>query len=58
MTYTQAVFLGHWIPIVVIFWLWCWYQSWKKKKARKRANVNGPKKNLASLVYHKKEIGG
>jgi len=47
MSRTQAVFLGHCIPMAITFWLWCWYYSEKRKKVRQRANVNGLKGKLS-----------
>ena len=47
MDHTQAVFLGHYIPMAIAFWLWCWYHSLESKKARQMLkHLNERRRNL------------
>ena len=53
MTHPQAVFLAHWIGLSAAFWLWCQYQSEKKKKSAQRGNAMQTKGNIDKQLYHR-----
>ena len=49
MTHHQAVFLGHWMPTIVIFWVYCQYYSIKTKRALRRSKRLKAQEKL--LIY-------
>lgn|GEM_PF-3789954 len=50
MSHGQAVFLGHYFGAVASFWLWCCYQSEKRRKARRALERKTSEKEIYSNV--------
>jgi len=51
VNHTQAVFLGHFIPMVTTFWLWCQYYFIKRKRARKARQRLQAQEKLIQYQY-------
>jgi hypothetical protein len=52
MTHFQAVFLGHYMGFVAVFFLWCLYQSCKRKKSVNAVTLTD-RENKVMQLYHR-----